>query len=123
MSQLYSLRTLFEGWRPSWKIKNMGLTSVQKHYQQLAVRFGFEIELPSIELLQMSFVFSRWESEEGDKKVEEVVAYALKQYPSPNIADRSFSIVEELANNGFIQPGINLHKLLYQKLGERKECK
>ncbi len=121
VSQLYSLRTLFEGWRPSWDIKRMGLSSVQNHYQQLAVRFGFEIELPSIELLQMSFVFSRYESEEGDKKAEEVVDYALNNYP--NIADRFFDIVEGLTNNGFKQPGKNLHQLLCKKLGEHRKCK
>jgi len=121
VSQLFSLRTLFEGWRPSWEIKKMGLSRVQKHYQQLAVRFGFEIEVPPLEWLQMSFVFSRWESEEGDKKAEEVVDYALNN--DPNIADRFFNVVEQLNNNGFKQPGKNLHQLLCQKLGEHKKCK
>ncbi len=121
VSQLYSLRTLFEGWRPSWKIKKMGVSSVQKHYQQLAVRFGFEIEIPSLEWLQMSWVFSRWESEEGDKKAEEVVDYALNN--DPNIADEFFEIVEGLTNNGSKQPGKNLHQLLCQKLGEHRKCK
>lgn len=121
VSQLYSFRTLFEGWRPSWEVKKMGLSSVQQHYQQLTARFGFEIELPPIELLQMSFVFSRWESEEGDKKAEEVVAYGLSN--NPNIVDRFFNIVEALTNNGFKQPGENLHMLLCQKLDEHKKCK
>jgi len=121
VSQLYSLRTLFEGWRPSWKVKKMGLSSVQKHYQQLAARFGFEIEIPSLELLQMSFVFSRSESEEGDRKTEDVVDYGLKN--NPDIADRFFHIVEALTNNGFKQPGKNLLRLLCKKLEGRGECK
>jgi len=121
VSQLYSLRTLFKGWRPSWEIKTKGLSSLQKHNQQLAVRFGFETEIPPVHLLQMSFVFSRWESEEGDKKAEEVVAYGLKNYP--NIADRFFGMVEELTNNGFKQPSKNLYQLLCKKLGEHSKCK
>lgn len=120
VSRFYSLRTLFEGWRPSWKIKGMGLSSVLKHNQQLTKRFGFETKIPSIHLLQMSFVFSRWESEEGDKKADEVVDYGIKNYPK--IADDFFEIVEELANNDFIQPGKNLRKLLCKKLVEHKEC-
>lgn len=121
VSQLFSLRTLFKGWKPSWKIKKMGLSSVQKHYQQLATRFGFEPEIPTIHLLQMSFVFSRWESDEGEKKVEEVVTYALNN--DPKIADDFFDIVEQLTNYGFTQPAKNLQQLLCQKLGEHRKCK
>lgn len=120
VSHLYALRTLFDNWRPGWDIKVKGLNSVREHYQQLTVRFGFEIELPPLELLQMSFVFSRWESEEGDKKLEEVVDYALTNYS--NVADRFFNIVEALTNNGFKQPGKNLQRLLCKKIGEHKKC-
>lgn len=120
VSQLFSLRTLFEGWRPSWKIKKMGLSSVQKHYQQLSARFGFEVELPSIDLWQMVFVFSRAESEEYDRKTEEVIDYWLNR--DPGIVDEFFDIVDALNNYGFIQPGKDLHQLVCRKLDEHKKC-
>jgi len=121
VSLLFSLRTLFDGWRPSWEVKTQGLTAVQNHYRELENRFGFEVEIPPLDWLQMSFVFSRYESEEGDKKLEEVVDYALNNYP--NIVDRFFNIVEQLMDYGFKQPGKNLHKLLCKKLVEHRECK
>lgn len=121
VSQLFSLRTLFEGWRPSWNIRKIGLSGVKSHYQQLAVRFGFEVQIPATEWLQLSFIFSRFESEEGDKKAEEVVDFALANYP--NIEDEFFSIVQQLTHYGFVQPGKNLHQLLCSKLTGHQRCK
>lgn len=120
VSQLFALRSLFEGWRPNWDIKMKGVSSVIEHNNELAQRFGFDIEIPALEWLQMSFVFSRWQSAEGDKKAEEVVEYALMNYP--NIADEFFDIVEQLDLNGLKQPSKNFHQLLCLKLKDHKEC-
>jgi len=120
VSQLFALRNVFEGWRPSWDIKMKGVSAVQQHNKELRERFGFDIEIPPLEWLQMSFVFSRWQSAEGDKKAEEVVEYALKNYP--NIADEFFDIVEQLDLNGLKQPSKNFRQLLCRKLKDHKEC-
>ena len=71
--------------------------------------------------MQMSFIFSRWESEEGDKKTEEVVDYALKK--DPKLANEFFDVIDQLTNYGFEKPGKNLQQLLCQKLGEHRKCK
>lgn len=121
VSQLFSLRALFEGWRPSWDVRKLGVSGVKRHYKQLSIKFRFEVEIPASEWLQLSFIFSRFESEEGNKKAEEVVDFALENYPS--VEDEFFNIVQQLAHYGFVQPSKNLHQLLCKKLTEHKKCK
>lgn len=114
VSQLYALRTLFHGWRPSWDTKVLGLTALQGHYQQLSDKYGFSVEVDSLHLLQMSFVFSRMETEEGDIKAEQVVTYALKNYP--NIATEFFDVIDQLDLYGHKQASVNLNQLLCKNL-------
>lgn len=120
VSQLYALRTLFNGWRPSWDIKVLGLAALQEHYQQLSNRYGFSVEIAPLHLLQMSFVFARMETEEGDLKAEQVVTYALNNYP--DIAAEFIDVVDQLELYGHKQASVNLNKLVCDKLKGNNVC-
>lgn len=106
LSHYAALRTVFSDWQvprdpKGWPIG--GLSGLEKHYQQLSQRYGYQVPLPENDLNQLGYQLM------GDKKLEEAIAVFQRNVQLyPNSANVYDSLGEGYENQGKFGPATEL---------------
>jgi uncharacterized protein len=89
------LTILYEGWKPSAEEQKAGVEALEKHFQNLSTKFGYEIKVPEYILNFRGYQFM------AEKKFDEAIAVLkrnMELYPdSANVYD-SLGEAYEVAN-------------------------
>ena len=120
VSMLFSLKLLFDGWRPSGAVQREGLPGLQSHYSDLNEKYGFNVQIPLHFILRITYFYSVSDKEEENQKAAELVKFALDRDPD-SIFD-FVELVEALNNQGQEEGAKRLTALLCTNLSQHKYC-